>query len=128
MTIRRFIGNAAASACLALAGGILTTQAGEAAKPPPVLSALPGDPDELINACRMDPLLARWAGRGPGQPLEEGQQVMLLDDDKVPIADRPHVPWAKPLPGGPIRIAVFGGANWHGLSDIAETADRKSVV
>jgi hypothetical protein len=99
MTIRRFIGNAAASACLALAGGILTTQAGEAAKPPPVLSALPGDPDELINACRMDPLLARWAGRGPGQPLEEGQQVMLLDDDKVPIADRPHVPWAKPLPG-----------------------------
>jgi hypothetical protein len=124
MTIRRFIGNAAASACLALAGGILTTQAGEAAKPPPVLSALPGDPDELINACRMDPLLARWAGRGPGKPLEEGQQVMLLDDDKVPIADRPHVPWAKPLAGGPIRIAVFGGANWHSLSDIAETALR----
>ncbi len=87
---------------------------------PPVLN-VPGDPSELRDACRDDPFLSRWAG---GWPIMGGLQSALLPDDQLPILDRPHLPWGKPLAGGPVRIGYFGWANSHGEGDMAQVALR----
>ena len=111
-----------AAAGVALTAAVLPpTQASLAARPPPVLP-VPGDPGELQNACRFDPWLFRWSN-DPHFPMM-GMQSVLLDADKLPIADEAHVDWAKPLPNGPIKILYISYVNGHGMSDMAMIAQR----
>ena len=103
-----------------LAGALALPLLAAPAATAPVLN-LPGDRDELRDACRQDPFLLQWA---QGWPVMGGLQSMLLPDDQVPILDRPHLPWGRPLLGGPVRLAYFGYANNHGEGDVAEVALR----
>lgn len=87
----------------------------------PVLS-VPVDPAEYQAACRHDPFLQRLSMQNAFG--YSGMGTLLLADDALPILERPHVPWARPLKEGPLRIAYFVNHNGHGMGDMAEVARR----
>lgn len=83
---------------------------------------VPVDPAEYQAACRHEPFLQRLSMQNAFG--YEGMGTLLLADDELPILPRPHVPWARPLPGGPLKIGYFVSHNGHGMGDMAEVARR----
>lgn len=74
------------------------------AEPRPPVLKLPAFPEELITYCRSDSSLSDFARHG--EVLTSGLQILLLGSS-VPIADMPHVDWARPYYRGRIKILAF---------------------
>ena len=101
---------------------------GEAAAPEMPVLDVPVDPAAYQEASRGEPYLQRLSMQNAFG--YNGMGTLLLAPDELPIADRPHIDWADPLPPGPegqtgpIRIGYFVNHNGHGQGDMAAIARR----
>lgn len=85
----------------------------------PVLDSLPTTTPEFQRRARDLPSLGTIASEGVG--IYGGHTQLLLGGD-LPVGPAPHTPWARPLPGGPLRVTFIYTV--HRSSDLAEIVRR----
>lgn len=85
----------------------------------PILDRAPSSPAELRAALSAYPELAAFSR--DGEVIDTGLQAMVYGED-FPVGPAPATPWAKPLPGGPLKLVMIGQTN--NCYDLAEVQRR----
>lgn len=85
----------------------------------PILDQAPSCPAELVRALQAYPDMAALAR--DAEAIDTGLQPLVYGE-QLPLGPAPVTPWAKPLPGGPLRLVFIGQTN--NCYDLAEVQRR----
>lgn len=85
----------------------------------PVLNGIPTTWADFERRAHGDASLVKLVRNGESL---NGVMQTLLTGETLPLGPAPHIPWARPLPGGPLRLTVFSVVNNN--YDIAELERR----
>ncbi len=87
----------------------------------PVLDKAPSSPAELVRALRDYPELSAFSRNA--EVIDTGIQTMIYGED-FPVGPAAATPWAKPLPGGPLKLVIIGqSANCFDLAEVQRRVD-----
>lgn len=85
----------------------------------PILDQAPACPAELVRALQSHPDMAAFAR--DAEVIDNGLQSLTYGE-QLPLGPAPATPWAKPLPGGPLKLVFIGQTN--NCYDLAEVQRR----
>lgn len=85
----------------------------------PILDRAPSAPPELVRALRDYPEMAAFSR--DAEMIDCGLQALTYGEN-LPLGPARATPWAKPLPGGPLKIVIIGQTN--NCYDMAEVQRR----
>ena len=85
----------------------------------PILDQAPSCPAELVRALQAYPDMAALAR--DAEAIDTGLQPLVYGEH-LPLGPAPATPWAKPLPGGPLKLVFIGQTN--NCYDLAEVQRR----
>ena len=85
----------------------------------PILDQAPSCPAELVRALQAYPDMAALAR--DAEAIDTGLQTLVYGEH-LPLGPAPATPWAKPLPGGPLKLVFIGQTN--NCYDLAEVQRR----
>ena len=87
----------------------------------PVLVRAPASPVELRVALQSCPGMSAFAR--DGEVIDNGLQTLVYGE-RLPLGPAPATPWAKPLPGRPLKLVFIGQtANCYDLAEVQRRLD-----